>query len=109
MSRKAWSKGRVDMGGGLVRSIEADGKLKSKGISTTRLLESVLALCMVYGRWLLVRISYVDMMWEVLVRGESISVCMNKDQGDQLREKGQDETGSFWEFVRVQSQNQRDL
>lgn len=56
MSRKAWSKGRVDMGGGLVRSMEAEGKLKSKGISTARL---------------------VDMMSEVLVR---VYKCMNKDQ-----------------------------
>lgn len=77
MSRKAWSKGRVDLGGGLVRSIEADGKLKSKGISTARLLESVLALCMADGLCWLVRISYVDMMWEVLVR---VYKCMNKDQ-----------------------------
>jgi hypothetical protein len=77
MSRKAWSKGRVDMGGGLVRSMEAEGKLKSKGISTARLLETVLALCMVDGLWWLARISYVDMMSEVLVR---VYKCMNKDQ-----------------------------
>lgn len=77
MSRKAWSKGRVDMEGGLVRSIEADGKLKSKGISTARLLEIVLALCIVDELCWLVRISYVDMMREVLVR---VYKCMNKDR-----------------------------
>lgn len=38
MSRKAWSKGRDDMaGGGLGRSIEAEGNVKSKGMSTDRL------------------------------------------------------------------------
>jgi hypothetical protein len=37
MSRKAWSKGRDDMaGGGLGRSIEAEGNVKSKGMSTDR-------------------------------------------------------------------------
>ena len=62
MSRKAWSKGRDDMaGGGLGRSIEAEGNVKSKGMSTDRLESMLETLHNSLFCWL----TYEDMMLDV--------------------------------------------